>query len=120
MIAVESRNESGRIVVSVADNGIGFSEEAAARLFGAFDQADASVTRRYGGLGLGLAIAKATVEAHGGTLRGESAGEGKGATFTVELPLSDSGGESAAGVVSSPDTSLGMRPKRKRATKTRQ
>ena len=55
-------------------------------LFDAFEQADASITRRFGGLGLGLTISKALAEMHGGTLTAASEGAGKGATFTLELP----------------------------------
>ncbi len=87
-IHVTSRNAPGRIVVEVSDTGIGFEPEAATRIFDAFMQADQEVTRRFGGLGLGLAIAKATVDAHDGTLAARSAGLGQGATFTVDLPVS--------------------------------
>ncbi len=86
-ISISSRNEAGRIVVEVRDSGIGFEPDAAERIFIAFEQADKAVTREFGGLGLGLAISKATVDAHGGALRAESAGPGKGASFIVELPL---------------------------------
>ena len=86
-IRVESRNEPGRIVIEVRDAGIGFEPGAGERIFAAFEQASQDVTREYGGLGLGLAISRAVVEAHGGTIRAASEGEGKGATFTVELPL---------------------------------
>ncbi|HEY9806203.1 MAG TPA: response regulator, partial [Candidatus Obscuribacterales bacterium] len=54
-----------------------------------FRQEDASITRKYGGLGLGLAIVRQLVEAHGGTITADSPGEGFGATFTVRLPLLD-------------------------------
>ncbi len=86
-IHLSSRNEPGRLIVAVADTGIGFEPETVARIFGAFEQASREVTQQYGGLGLGLAISKATVDAHGGTLTGQSAGSGEGATFTVALPL---------------------------------
>ena len=58
-----------------------------ARVFDQFQQADSSITRRYGGLGLGLAIAQRLVEMHGGSIEAESAGEQRGATFRVRLPL---------------------------------
>ena len=86
-IRIASRNEPGRIVVEVTDTGIGFAAEDAGRIFQAFEQANAEVTRQFGGLGLGLAISKATVDAHDGVLRAASPGRGAGATFTVELPL---------------------------------
>ncbi|MBV9567704.1 MAG: PAS domain S-box protein, partial [Hyphomicrobiales bacterium] len=88
-IEIRSANDSGRIVVDVRDTGIGFEPEAAERIFKAFEQANRSITRDFGGIGLGLAIAKASVEAHGGTIRAKSAGGGQGATFTVELPCEE-------------------------------
>jgi PAS domain S-box-containing protein len=77
--------EPGRIRVEVIDPGIGIEPEALPRLFNAFEQGDPTVTRSFGGLGLGLAISKALVDQHGGTLTGISAGRGHGATFTVDL-----------------------------------
>jgi len=74
-------------VLSVSDNGIGIPESFLPRVFERFSQNDASTTRRFGGLGLGLAISKQLVELHGGTIRASSPGEGRGATFFVELPL---------------------------------
>lgn len=75
-----------RVGVEISDTGIGIDPEALARIFDAFEQANRQVTRQFGGLGLGLNISKALIEAHGGHIRGSSAGVGKGATFTVELP----------------------------------
>ena len=90
-IEVRSRCTVGEdLVVEVIDSGIGMEAEAAERIFKPFEQANISVTRQFGGLGLGLAIAKATVEAHGGTLRAESSGLGQGATFIVTLPTAPS------------------------------
>jgi signal transduction histidine kinase len=86
-IWLRSRAGPGRVTVEVADTGIGFPTEAIERIFDAFSQASDEVTRQFGGLGLGLAIARAIIQAHGGTLRGSSPGAGQGATFTVELPL---------------------------------
>jgi two-component system CheB/CheR fusion protein len=113
MIAVKSRNEPGRIVVSVSDNGIGFSEEEATRLFDPFKQADVNITREYGGLGLGLAIAEAVAQGHGGSVHAASGGRGKGATFSVELPLDELGSETGG---STPDASVGKHPPRRSAT----
>ena len=73
--------------VSVADTGEGIAAEFLPHVFDRFRQADASTTRRHGGLGLGLSIAKHLVELHGGGLRAQSSGLGKGSTFTVTLPL---------------------------------
>jgi len=86
--AVEVRtdnDEPGRIRIDVIDRGIGIEPGTLPRLFNAFEQGDPSITRTLGGLGLGLAISKALVDQHGGTLTGVSAGRGKGATFTVTL-----------------------------------
>jgi signal transduction histidine kinase len=71
----------------VADNGVGISAEALPHVFELFRQEDSSTTRTHGGLGLGLALVKSLVELHGGHVRAESAGRGKGASFTVMLPL---------------------------------
>jgi len=73
--------------LSVSDTGIGIPEAFLPRVFDRFAQNDASTTRSFGGLGLGLAISKQLVELHGGTIRASSAGEGRGATFLVDLPL---------------------------------
>jgi len=74
------------VEVSVVDSGVGIRAEFLSFVFERFRQADASTTRRHGGLGLGLAIVKQLVELHGGAVRVHSDGEGKGATFTVSLP----------------------------------
>jgi PAS domain S-box-containing protein len=77
--------EPGRIEISVIDPGIGIAAEDLPRLFDAFEQGNPEITRSFGGLGLGLAICKALVDQHGGTLMGMSPGRGKGACFTVAL-----------------------------------
>jgi two-component system CheB/CheR fusion protein len=89
-IAVRSRSVPGRLFISVADTGIGMEPTALTQIFQAFTQAGDWVAREHGGLGLGLAISKATVEAHGGTLAASSPGRGQGSTFVVELPLEPS------------------------------
>jgi signal transduction histidine kinase/PAS domain-containing protein/ActR/RegA family two-component response regulator len=78
---------NSHIEISVADTGMGIEREFIDHVFVRFRQQDASTTRRYGGLGLGLAIVKHLVELHGGSVRVQSAGQGKGATFSVHLPL---------------------------------
>jgi signal transduction histidine kinase/ActR/RegA family two-component response regulator len=78
---------SSHIEISVADTGIGIRADFLAHVFERFRQQDPSSTRKHGGLGLGLAIAKELVELHGGTVAARSPGEGQGATFTVHLPL---------------------------------
>jgi CheY-like chemotaxis protein len=86
-VQVVLQRVNSHIEVSVADTGIGISAEYLPYVFDRFSQADTSLQRRQGGLGLGLAIAKQLVELHGGSIHAKSMGEGKGATFTVHLPL---------------------------------
>lgn len=76
----------GQVVVEVNDSGAGIEPEALERIFDAFEQAERSITRQFGGLGLGLAISKALVEMHGGSIEAYSEGKGKGATFRLRLP----------------------------------
>jgi len=73
--------------ITVSDTGKGIKPEFLPHLFEHFRQEDGSTTRKFGGLGLGLAIVRQIVELHGGTVQAESQGEGLGATFTVRLPL---------------------------------
>ncbi len=80
------RLDRARCEVRVQDSGIGIPAEVLPRIFNAFEQGDAKVTRQFGGLGLGLAICKALVELHHGSIRAESAGPGQGSTFIIELP----------------------------------
>jgi PAS domain S-box-containing protein len=78
---------SSHIEISVSDTGQGIDRTFLPHLFERFRQADASTSRKHGGLGIGLAIAKEIVELHGGTIHATSAGEGQGAEFVVALPL---------------------------------
>ncbi len=73
--------------VRVADTGIGMERDMLARVFETFSQADRSLDRSRGGLGLGLALVRGLVELHGGTVEATSPGPGRGSTFTVRLPL---------------------------------
>jgi CheY-like chemotaxis protein len=77
----------GQIEILVRDHGIGIDPEMLPSIFSPFYQADESITRTYGGLGLGLTIAKAIIDAHGGHISAESAGPGHGSAFAVRLPL---------------------------------
>jgi signal transduction histidine kinase len=86
------------VVLRVEDTGIGISQEFLPYVFDRFRQADATATRRHGGLGLGMAIVRHLVELHGGTVRVDSAGEGQGATFTITLPARLEVRAEAAGV----------------------
>jgi len=86
-VTIRTRRVAGHVEVCVADTGRGISRDFLPFVFERFRQGDARATRQFGGLGLGLAIVRHLVELHGGTVRVESEGEGKGATFTVELPI---------------------------------
>ncbi|MGV3660291.1 MAG: GAF domain-containing protein [Prosthecobacter sp.] len=78
--------DSSRCEVRIQDTGAGIAPEVLPHIFNAFEQGGAGVTRQFGGLGLGLAICKALVELHHGSIRAESAGAGQGAAFIIELP----------------------------------
>jgi PAS domain S-box-containing protein len=78
-----------RAEITVKDTGKGINPDFLPYLFESFRQEDNSTARKHGGLGLGLAIVRQLVEAHGGTITADSPGEGLGATFTVQLPLLD-------------------------------
>jgi PAS domain S-box-containing protein len=86
-VTVTAADEGGRAVVRVRDNGVGIPGDVLPRLFQPFTQAESSLARTGGGLGLGLALVKGFVELHGGSVRATSGGEGRGAEFSVELPL---------------------------------
>lgn len=77
----------GHVEIVVSDTGVGIAPDFLEFAFDRFRQAEAGTRRRFGGLGLGLAIVRHLVELHGGTVRAESPGEGQGATFTVLLPV---------------------------------
>ncbi len=81
-----SQEPEGLAVLAVEDTGIGMEPEILARLFEPFSQADRSLDRSQGGLGLGLALVKALVELHGGSVQAASGGAGKGSRITVRLP----------------------------------
>jgi PAS domain S-box-containing protein len=76
-----------QVEISVSDTGVGIAPEFLPHVFERFRQADASTTRRHGGLGLGLAIVKQLVELHGGSISVHSQGVGQGSTFVIRLPL---------------------------------
>ncbi|HEX4896034.1 MAG TPA: GAF domain-containing protein [Solimonas sp.] len=86
-VRVVLRERAGAAEIGVSDTGCGIRPDNLSRIFERFRQADSSITRKHGGLGLGLSIVSHLVEAHGGRVTAESAGEGRGATFTVSLPL---------------------------------
>jgi PAS domain S-box-containing protein len=89
-VRIATRNDSGgNIVVSFVDTGIGMTPETVARIFKPFEQGEKMISRRSGGLGLGLAISSALTEQLGGELRAESEGPGHGSTFTITFPYTD-------------------------------
>ena len=90
-VSIVTRNEaSGKLVVEVSDTGIGIPADALSRIFSPFEQGDSSIHPQYGGLGLGLSIARTLMKAHGGTLEVESEGLGQGAKFTARFKIDDS------------------------------
>jgi len=86
-VEVRLTQVDNQVQITVRDNGKGIPEEFLPYVFDYFRQADSAITRKFGGLGLGLAIVRHLVELHGGMVAADSAGEGLGATFTVNLPL---------------------------------
>ena len=85
-VDIRVARDGNRLLLTIADNGVGIRADFLPHVFDRFRQADASTTRKHGGLGLGLAIVKHLVEQHGGTVAVSSPGEMQGATFTVRLP----------------------------------
>ncbi|NEU79972.1 PAS domain S-box protein [Nostoc sp. UIC 10630] len=86
-VGIRLMEASNQIQIQVSDTGKGINPDFLPFVFDYFRQADGTTTRTFGGLGLGLAIVRKVVEMHGGKVQAESAGEGLGATFTVEVPL---------------------------------
>ncbi|WP_422398716.1 ATP-binding protein [Trichormus variabilis] len=86
-VEVRLEKDNNYAQVTVSDTGKGISPDFLPYVFDCFRQADSTTTRKFGGLGLGLAIVRNLVELHGGTIQAESLGEGLGATFIVRLPL---------------------------------
>ena len=85
-ITIETLNPTpDKIEVRIIDTGIGIEPEKIDKIFNAFEQGQADITRRFGGLGLGLAISKALIDAHGGKIRVESSGKDQGTIFSLEL-----------------------------------
>ena len=86
-IAIRSSNQGGRFVFEISDTGIGIEPERQRRIFEAFHQGERSITRQFGGLGLGLTISKTLLDLHGGKISVESKGKNAGTTFRVFLDL---------------------------------
>jgi len=89
VVRVTIHPESNRLRLTVSDTGVGIAPEFQAYVFDRFRQADSSITREHGGLGIGLAVVKELVELHGGSIQVNSRGRGTGATFSVLLPCVD-------------------------------
>jgi PAS domain S-box-containing protein len=87
-VAVSARRADGALEIAVADTGIGIAQEDLTKLFKPFDQLDAGLARKHGGVGVGLALARRLAELHGGTIEVESE-PGKGSTFTLRLPIQE-------------------------------
>jgi len=83
LVTVEVQDRDTEVHLVVSDNGVGIPPEFLRRVFDRFRQADSSITREHGGLGIGLAVVRELVDLHGGRIRAESEGRGKGAAFTV-------------------------------------
>ena len=98
-IIIETANPAPEeIEIRITDTGIGIEPEKIDKIFNAFEQGQVAITRRFGGLGLGLAISKAMVDAHGGKIRVESPGKDRGSTFSLNLktvPAPAAGGDGA-------------------------
>lgn len=105
---------NGEVEISVADSGQGIKPEFLPLVFDRFRQEDGSISRRHGGLGLGLAIVRHLVELHAGSVEAQSVGEGKGAKFIVRLPVREGSliprvSESPNGATVSPAMLMGVR-----------
>lgn len=103
-VRVALQRSGASATLTVADSGIGISGALLPHVFEWFRQGDSARTRRYSGLGLGLGIVRQLVELHGGEVHAESAGEGRGATFVVTLPLLDAD----ASTIATPHESQGQ------------
>jgi PAS domain S-box-containing protein len=86
-VEVSCERVDGAVILRVQDNGEGITPDLLPHLFERFRQGDGSAARRHGGLGLGLSIVRYIIEAHGGTVKAASPGQGRGATFTIRIPI---------------------------------
>ena len=102
-IRIRTGNNENQLVITCEDTGMGIPPEILPHVFEPFEQGSAEITRRYGGLGLGLAVSRSLVVAHGGSLTATSEGAGKGASFIVVLPAATTAeADNAASIDSRP------------------
>ena len=104
--------QGGEAVITVRDTGIGIAPEMLPMVFDMFIQADRSIERSHGGLGVGLSVARRLVELHGGSIRADSDGPGKGSAFTVRIPVSTAGAESTGDGSRQPGARAAPSPRR--------
>jgi len=102
-VDVDVVREGQEAVVRVSDTGVGIDSETLPRLFTLFAQARQAIDRSVGGLGIGLALSRRLVEMHGGTISAASEGHGRGARFTVRLPVEATGTPQPSPTVATPD-----------------
>jgi signal transduction histidine kinase len=109
-IDVELKHEDLSASIRICDTGKGIAAEFLPHIFERFRQKDSSVTRQYGGLGIGLTIVRHITEAHGGSIQAESSGENQGSCFTVRLPLTEQRPASGARISQRTDQQLFFAP----------
>lgn len=109
-IDVRAYREGTVAIIRIRDTGIGISAEALPRIFGMFEQEERDEKRRFGGLGIGLALTRSIIELHGGTITATSAGAGRGSEFVISLPLdqTDAPGERPSDVPQANGRSQGI------------
>ncbi len=110
-IDVQVAADGGEAVVRITDDGVGIDGEMLGRVFELFAQAEASLARASGGMGIGLTLVRSLVEQHGGRVEASSPGLGKGSTFTMRLPISEGSALSAESVAPRSLPTAGNRPR---------
>ncbi len=115
-VRVELRRGGAGVQIAVYDTGQGISPDLLPYIFDRFIQGDSATSRRYGGIGLGLALVKHLVELHGGSVAAESPGAGQGATFTVNLPVRAVKGDSVTKIQRDDETAVDSRAGRRART----
>jgi len=108
-VRISTQCDDRTLRIEIADTGIGIHPDVLPRIFNAFEQGERAVTRRFGGLGLGLTISKQIIELHGGKISVSSGGLGHGSAFSVELSLAEEPTEAAPARQSAPPAPTGGR-----------